>query len=623
MNRIILSIFRKEITHILRDPQSLAMVLLMPILMLVLYGYAITLDMKGITTAIIDESRTTESRSLVQRLSGIDAFHITARDLPLDAIDGLFKSQAARCVLVIPSDYASKLVAKGGTEVELIIDASDPNAANFINNYVGQIIAAENASRNGSGRVLMAVSPRVFYNPDMRSVNFFVPGLIAVILILISTLLTSVAIVREKETGTMEQILVSPIKPGQMIVGKVLPYTVTGFMVGVLITSCRKPLVPCPDTRLIRSCFGDDAHLHRHGHQHGNTCLDNIENSTGCHDVGPDVHHDAHNHVERLHFSGIKHAQGAPVGERNISGYLFSADHPRHRVEGKHDRRSLSAGRNTDRDGCPSYRFKRPAFPGCDWSSLMRRILFVIQKEFRQILRTRAYFSMLFIVPFVQLIIMGSALSTDVKHVPLTIVDYDHSRMSREIVEAGSSTASFDFKGMAASEREATAMLDKGRARMAFVIPPHFEREVKSLRKPEVEVLIDGVDGNSAGVSLGYATAMLGQVQAGWARTMAPEASVQAAETITAVPRMWYNPNLDSKFNFVPGLMGMLLIIVTTFLSANNIVREKEIGTLEQIMVTPLTGLQLIIGKIVPFMTLGLVQMTVTHWPPGWYSEYG
>ncbi len=247
----------------------------------------------------------------------------------------------------------------------------------------------------------------------------------------------------------------------------------------------------------------------------------------------------------------------------------------------------------------------------------MRRILFVIQKEFRQILRTRAYFSMLFIVPFVQLIIMGSALSTDVKHVPLTIVDYDHSRMSREIVEAGSSTASFDFKGMAASEREATAMLDKGRARMDFVIPPHFEREVKSLRKPEVEVLIDGVDGNSAGVSLGYATAMLGQVQAGWARTMAPEASVQAAETITAVPRMWYNPNLDSKFNFVPGLMGMLLIIVTTFLSANNIVREKEIGTLEQIMVTPLTGLQLIIGKIVPFMTLGLVQMTVSSLAAG------
>jgi ABC-2 type transport system permease protein len=235
MNRVILSIFRKEITHILRDAQSLAMVVLMPILMLVLYGYAITLDMKGINTAIIDESRTTESRSLIERLSRIDTFRITARDLPIGAIDDLFKSRTARCVLVIPSDYAARLVARGGAEVELIIDASDPNAANFINNYVGQIVAAESASRNGSGRFLFAISPRVFYNPDMRSVNFFVPGLIAVILILISTLLTSVAIVREKETGTMEQILVSPIKPGQMILGKVLPYTVTGFIVGVLI----------------------------------------------------------------------------------------------------------------------------------------------------------------------------------------------------------------------------------------------------------------------------------------------------------------------------------------------------------------------------------------------------
>jgi ABC-2 type transport system permease protein len=247
----------------------------------------------------------------------------------------------------------------------------------------------------------------------------------------------------------------------------------------------------------------------------------------------------------------------------------------------------------------------------------MRKILFVIQKEFRQILRTRAYFSMLFIAPFVQLIIMGSALSTDVKHVPLTIVDYDHSRMSREIVEVGSSSASFDFKGMAASEREATTMLDEGNARIAFVIPPHFEREMKTLRKPGVQILVDGVDGNSASVSLGYATAMLGQVQAGWAKTLAPESPVQGAGEITVVPRMWYNANLESKLNFVPGLMGMLLIIVTTFLSANNIVREKEIGTLEQIMVTPLRGLQLIIGKIIPFMTLGLVQMTVSSLAAG------
>ncbi len=235
MNRILMSVFRKEMTHILRDPQSLVMVLLMPLLMLFLYGYAITLDMKSIDTAIIDESRTPESRSLADRLSATDFFKVRARDLPLAAVGDLFESRTARCVLVIPSDYASRLMAEGGARVELIIDASDPNAASFVDVYVGQVVAEESAARGGEGRLLFTVDPRVFYNPDMRSADFFVPGLIAVILILISTLLTSIAIVREKETGTMEQILVSPIEPGQMILGKVLPYTMLGFLAGILI----------------------------------------------------------------------------------------------------------------------------------------------------------------------------------------------------------------------------------------------------------------------------------------------------------------------------------------------------------------------------------------------------
>lgn len=241
----------------------------------------------------------------------------------------------------------------------------------------------------------------------------------------------------------------------------------------------------------------------------------------------------------------------------------------------------------------------------------MRRILFVVQKEFRQIRRTRAYFALIFVAPFVQLLVMGSALTTEVKNVPVTVVDDDRSPMSREIVRAAAATASFDFLGTAASEAEATAMLDSGRARMALAIPPRFERDVKDLRTPEVQVLVDGVDGNSAGVSLGYATAMLAQVQGRWAQSMAPPSPDRGAGAITMVPRMWYNANLDSKLNFVPGLVGILLVIVTTFLTAINIVREKEIGTLEQIMVTPLKGLQLIIGKIIPFTILGFAQLTI------------
>ncbi len=191
MNRILLSIFLKEMTHIFRD--------------------------------------------LIAHISSTDFFRITASDLPLSAITDLFKARTVRCALIIPPDYARKLIGEGDARLQLIIDASDPNAANFINNYIGQILARENAVMNGGTPMLFSVSPRILYNPDMRSADFFIPGLIALILILISTLLTSIAIVREKETGTMEQILVSPIKPAQMIIGKVLPYTLIGFFDGLLI----------------------------------------------------------------------------------------------------------------------------------------------------------------------------------------------------------------------------------------------------------------------------------------------------------------------------------------------------------------------------------------------------
>lgn len=240
MRRILLTVIRKEFTHILRDPQSLYLVLGMPLLMLFLYGYAITLDMKQIDIAIVDESHTPQSRELISHISSTDFFRITARNVPLDQIDDLFKARTARCALIIPTDFARDLAADGDSEVSLIVDASDPNAATFIRTYLGQIIASENGAlrmaATGSARSeLFRVSPRIFYNPDLRSANFFVPGLIALILILITSLLTSIAITREKENGTMEQILVSPIRPAQLIFGKVLPYTLIGFIDGVMI----------------------------------------------------------------------------------------------------------------------------------------------------------------------------------------------------------------------------------------------------------------------------------------------------------------------------------------------------------------------------------------------------
>jgi ABC-2 type transport system permease protein len=227
----LISLFRKEVIHILRDRQSLFMVLTMPVLMLLLYGYAITLDMKQIDMVVADQSGSPESRTLIRHLAATDFFSVRVATGGVANINSLFQSREAQCVLIIPSDFAETQSSGKVSQVQLAVDASDPNAANFIQNYVTRAVGAY---RTGSAS-LFTLEPRVFYNPDMRSAPFFVPGLIALILLLISTLLTSIAIVREKESGTMEQLLVSPVKPSQIVIGKVLPYTVLGFLDGLVI----------------------------------------------------------------------------------------------------------------------------------------------------------------------------------------------------------------------------------------------------------------------------------------------------------------------------------------------------------------------------------------------------
>ncbi|MBN2626770.1 MAG: ABC transporter permease [Spirochaetales bacterium] len=235
----------------------------------------------------------------------------------------------------------------------------------------------------------------------------------------------------------------------------------------------------------------------------------------------------------------------------------------------------------------------------------MGRIKALVQKEFRQIRRTKAYFGLIFIAPFVQLIVMGSAITNEVKDIPLVIVDQDRTPSSREIINRFDAVPLFDFRGIADSPVRAERLINRGEVKAALVIPRGFEGEMIRGLMPEVQVLIDGVDGNSAGVSLGYITSMAALIQKGWASGMA------GAGGMEIIPRYFYNPGLESKLNFVPGLLGILLFMMTTMLTAINIVREKELGTLEQLMATPPGGVQLIIGKIIPFTVLGLVQFSM------------
>ncbi len=242
----------------------------------------------------------------------------------------------------------------------------------------------------------------------------------------------------------------------------------------------------------------------------------------------------------------------------------------------------------------------------------MQRILYIVQKEFRQIVREKLFIGLIFGSPFIQILLLGFAITTDVKHVALTIVDYDHSAMSRRLTDAFRVTESFDFKGKLASEQQAARALDRGEAKLALIIPTHFERDLKSGLHPKVQALVDGVDGNSAGVALAYVNLIAMRLQKEWLQDSGQLTSKRQAVHLTELEtRMLYNPSLESVNNIVPGILALLIMMITSFLTGMSIVREREIGTLEQLMVTPIRNMELILGKVIPLAVVAFLLFSV------------
>ncbi len=242
----------------------------------------------------------------------------------------------------------------------------------------------------------------------------------------------------------------------------------------------------------------------------------------------------------------------------------------------------------------------------------MQRVLYLIQKEFRQILREPVFIALIFGVPFIQIVILGFAITMDVKNVPLTIVDQDKSVLSRRLEEAFSKTESFDYRGQTETSEEAVRLMDRNKIKMALIIPPHFERDLKTGKQPEVQALVDGVDGNSAGVALAYAAEIAFKLQKEWLIKTGRFFEVKDKIHLTAIEtRMLYNASLESVNNIVPGILAILILMITTFLTGMAIVREKEIGTLEQLMVTPIRRGELILGKMLPMVAVGFLLFSV------------
>ncbi|MFZ1979321.1 MAG: ABC transporter permease [Bacteroidota bacterium] len=244
MSLNILPIVRKEFRQIKRDKRVLAVMLFIPALMLFLFGYALNFDIKHTATAVYDEDKSRMSRDFIDQFFRNEYFDYTLRLQSKSEINGILDGGLVKVVLVIPSDFSEHLANGKEAAVQVIIDGSNSNTGSMLLGYINMIIQQYSVNITeetyiAHGNHVLAIpidyQPRVWYNPELKSAKFLVPGLIAFILMVTAVISTALAVVREREMGTIEQIMVSPVKPLQLILGKTIPYTVISLAATVMI----------------------------------------------------------------------------------------------------------------------------------------------------------------------------------------------------------------------------------------------------------------------------------------------------------------------------------------------------------------------------------------------------
>ena len=243
----------------------------------------------------------------------------------------------------------------------------------------------------------------------------------------------------------------------------------------------------------------------------------------------------------------------------------------------------------------------------------MRRVIYMMWKEVLELRQDPRIFSIVFIAPILQLTILGYAATTDVRNVPVVIVDADRSAASQALISRFSAVSTFSIIDIVSSIDEVDPYLEGGRAWMALAIPPRYAENLAMGRPTSLQIVADGSDASSTNIAMGYASNLI----AGFAQEIVEQKMRSSAGGGSAVPgieprvRIWFNPTIESRYFMLPGIFALLLLVVTSNLSSMAIVREREIGTLEQLNVTPLGRLELIVGKLLPYGIIGLIDVLI------------
>lgn len=254
---------RKEFYHVFRDPKTLLILFGMPIVQILLFGFALTNEIKNSKIVIVDYSKSEASAEIINKLEANTHFDIEKQLISGDKIDEAFKTGKINLAIVFPQDFETQLAQTQSTQIDVIADATDPNTATALTSYASAVIADYQMSLNEAGTVPFVISPeiRMLYNPELKGAPNFVPGVMALVLMLVCVLMTSVSIVREKELGTMEVLLVSPFNPFLVILSKAVPYFFLSLVNVALILLMSVYLLDMPINGSITLLFLESALL--------------------------------------------------------------------------------------------------------------------------------------------------------------------------------------------------------------------------------------------------------------------------------------------------------------------------------------------------------------------------
>ena len=247
----------------------------------------------------------------------------------------------------------------------------------------------------------------------------------------------------------------------------------------------------------------------------------------------------------------------------------------------------------------------------------MQRLRFLVWKEFLELRLNPRLFGVVVIAPIIQLTMLGYAATTDIHDVPVVVADGDRTARSRELIAKFDASPNFSVVATVTTVNEIETFLERGNAWLALSIPAGYGTALDNQGTTTVQVVADGTDSNSTTVALGYATSLVG----GYSQELIAAAAPASVAAIDARIRVWYNPRLESRYFMIPGVLALVLLVVTANLASMAVVREKELGTLEQLNVTPLRRWELIVGKLLPYGLIAMVDvLLVVAVAVGWFQ---